>query len=319
MSRTRKPAPALDMFADGSDLPLWSGTPIPATDSPFAPVARPVPVADPLPLPGLDEPDPDPDPEPATNAYEERQQRRRERLEAAAERADQESGRRYQAARAISEHIPFGQPILVGHHSEARHRRDLDKIDTNMRKSVEAHDQAAELRRRAAAVGTGGISSDDPEAVAKLRAELDAAKAAHERMVAANKLVRRGDRAGLAALGFSEEQIHGLFNPRFGGRPGFPAYMLSNSSANMRRIEQRIEDLGRRAEAEAAFEPIAGEGWTISAADNRVIVRFDERQSAEMTQRLKSRGFRWTPSREAWTRQFNARAVYDARWCVGAA
>ena len=60
----------------------------------------------------------------------------------------------------------MGQPILVGHHSERRHRRDLDRIHRNLERAMEAEKTAKELAYRAAAVGTGGISSDDPDAIA---------------------------------------------------------------------------------------------------------------------------------------------------------
>jgi len=38
--------------------------------------------------------------------------------------------------------IPMGQPILVGHHSEGRHRRDLKRIDSGMRKAIEESEKA---------------------------------------------------------------------------------------------------------------------------------------------------------------------------------
>ena len=38
--------------------------------------------------------------------------------------------------------IPMGQPIIVGHHSEGRHRRDLKRIDSNMQKSIEESKKA---------------------------------------------------------------------------------------------------------------------------------------------------------------------------------
>jgi hypothetical protein len=38
---------------------------------------------------------------------------------------------------AILNNISPGQPILVGHHSERRHRKDIQRIDDNLRKSVE--------------------------------------------------------------------------------------------------------------------------------------------------------------------------------------
>jgi hypothetical protein len=48
----------------------------------------------------------------------------------------------------------MGQPILVGHHSEGRHRRDLERADRLTRRSIEESDQAGELGRRAASAET---------------------------------------------------------------------------------------------------------------------------------------------------------------------
>ncbi len=119
-----------------------------------------------------------------TNRYEERQESRRERLENAADKAARKSGQHFQAARAAVDGIPMGQPILVGHHSEARHRGALRRQDSHMRQAVDADRHAQELKRRADAVGTGGISSDDPEAVAKLREQLESAKPYVRKMTA---------------------------------------------------------------------------------------------------------------------------------------
>lgn len=41
-----------------------------------------------------------------------------------------------EAVSAITENIPLGQPIIVGHHSERRARRDAERIETSMRKAV---------------------------------------------------------------------------------------------------------------------------------------------------------------------------------------
>lgn len=70
--------------------------------------------------------------------------------EARAERAATEADVRLGMARALGDMIPFGQPILVGHHSEKRHRSHLNKIDTNMRKGVEAHKESVAEERLAA-------------------------------------------------------------------------------------------------------------------------------------------------------------------------
>ena len=45
--------------------------------------------------------------------------------------------------------IPFGQPILVGHHSESRHRNALKRSDAAMRKCVEESDKAESHEHKA--------------------------------------------------------------------------------------------------------------------------------------------------------------------------
>jgi hypothetical protein len=57
-------------------------------------------------------------------------------------------------ARRIAHSIPFGQPILVGHHSEARARRDVERIDRNMRKGIAEGEKAEYYASRAKASGS---------------------------------------------------------------------------------------------------------------------------------------------------------------------
>jgi len=125
------------------------------------------------------------------NPYERRQEGRRQRLLARAERLSAEAAARSAAAQRALDVIPLGQPILVGHHSEKRHRRDLARVDTNLRRAHEASTEALDLRQRAASVGTGGISSDDPEAVSKLLEKLARLEARQARMKAVNDAHRR--------------------------------------------------------------------------------------------------------------------------------
>ena len=58
---------------------------------------------------------------------------------------------------------------------------------------------ASAAASRAAGVGSGGISSDDPDAVVKLKAELVEIEARIVRENAANKAIRKGDWDGVAA------------------------------------------------------------------------------------------------------------------------
>src|SRR5690606_39184261 len=126
--------------------------------------------------------------------YEQRKAARIERLRARAAAARAQGNERIDAARQLAERIPLGQPILVGHHSERRARRDAERIRNGFTRGFERLKLADELDRRArAAEQNTAISSDDPDAVEKLRAELAKQEAFHARWKAINKALNLKD------------------------------------------------------------------------------------------------------------------------------
>ena len=80
------------------------------------------------------------------NEYEERKQARIERLEAAADRAAARADSLFGHAHEQLRHHT-GEPIKVGHHSERRHRRDIERHDNTMRRAFEAQ-RAAQATQR---------------------------------------------------------------------------------------------------------------------------------------------------------------------------
>lgn len=84
------------------------------------------------------------------NLKMEKASNRSERFTDRAEKASAESMTRYKNAKQLGDMIPMGQPILIGHHSERGHRRHIEKIDNNMRKSIEADNKAEYYTDRAA-------------------------------------------------------------------------------------------------------------------------------------------------------------------------
>jgi hypothetical protein len=273
------------------------------------------------------------------NAYEAKQEAKRQRLLDAAERAEAQSNAAYKRADLREEvsGIPFGQPILVGHHSEGRHRRAIERADNAMRASIDASKRAQDLRGRAHSVGTGGISADDPEAIQKLQAEVDAATAQQAFMREANKVIRRAvkrgitgpDSAGFEAYRAELTALHGkeypagaaakILAPDFAGRTGFADYQLTNNGANIRRMETRLAQL--RA-AHAAAEAAGGEEKRTSYQglcdvvenfdENRLQIIFDGKPDATVRDELKGNGFKWAPTQGAWQRQLNNAARYAA-------
>jgi len=106
------------------------------------------------------------------NDYEAKQERRRERLRARAERLHAEGVARVKRGDDALHLIPLGQPILIGHHSEKSDRAYRNRALNNIGKGYELQTEARQVAARAEAVGTGGISSDDPEAGAIMIARL---------------------------------------------------------------------------------------------------------------------------------------------------
>lgn len=112
------------------------------------------------------------------------------------------------------------------------------------------------------------IKSTDPDAIDQLRAKLADLITLQERMVKANKIVKKfaspvliefrpAALTALTALGVPDPSR--LFEPDFCGRLGFPSYALTNNNATIRRIKQRIEEVTRlQARPEAEPEQHAG-------------------------------------------------------------
>ena len=238
------------------------------------------------------------------NTYEERQEARRERYLKRAERARAESREGWQRAREMSEVSPLGQPIHVGHHSEKRDRAYRARIEKTSEKAF----------RKAARVGTGGISSDDPDAIKKLKKEVEHLKDKQERMKAANRAIRMKDTAKgdakLAEMGYTTEDIATLRTPKY-GRVGFPAWQISNNGANIRRIEGRIKELEERSAREP--EHIVTDLYELKVEDNRVQFIFDGKPDEDVRSILKYHAFKWSPSRGAWVRQASGNGLFAAR------
>lgn len=107
----------------------------------------------------------------------ERAAARAERMDSRAEKRTAEAQRRFEASdlREEKSGIPFGQPILVGHHSERKHRRTIERAHANLGKGVEAQrdaeraQEAAERARRTASGAESKVTTGNR--IKKLEAE----------------------------------------------------------------------------------------------------------------------------------------------------
>lgn len=252
------------------------------------------------------------------NEYEQKQADSKARYEERAKQATEKSKIAYNRARDMAHAIPFGQPIHIGHHSEAWDRNYRDRIHTTYGKAFALQDKAKHYEHKAASVGTGGISSDDPDAIEKLRAELANLEQAHKRMKEANKAIRthKTEEARIAALvsnGFTEAQATELLNPYFTGRSGFARFELSNNKANAHRIASRIAELEKRRQRADVEQEADGYTYREDTKENRVMFVFQGKPDEKTRAVLKRHAFKWSPSRGAWVRQLTNAGIWAAR------
>ena len=108
----------------------------------------------------------------ANQNFQEKQAAKKERYENLSDKNDKLSNDLYNSAKERADHIPFGQPILIGHHSEKADRKNRARIENTFKKSFEASDKSKYYEEKSKSVGTGGILSDDPEAITKLKEKI---------------------------------------------------------------------------------------------------------------------------------------------------
>lgn len=195
--------------------------------------------------------------------------------------------------------------------------RKKEKQNAARDRNLEEWNYIQGLLDKIRSVGTGGISSDDPLALDKLKLKLRKLEEFQEEMKAANAAIRmkdpaKGD-AELAELGYSPEGIAKLRAPDFCGRIGYPSYQLQNNNANIRRIRQRIAELEKKKENPAEGWEFDGGKVVVNQGVNRLQIIFDDRPDADLRSELKGEGFRWAPSQGAWQRQLTDNAMRAAR------
>ncbi len=111
----------------------------------------------------------------------ERAEERSERFSEYSEHRAADADRAQKAVAAIADNIPFGQPILVGHHSERRARRDAQKIENGMRRAIKMWDTANYWTDRAAGAIRNAKHKERPDVRARRIKGLEADKRKRER------------------------------------------------------------------------------------------------------------------------------------------
>ena len=182
------------------------------------------------------------------STYRERREARADRLRGWADKRESRAAAELEQATQMADAIPFGQPILVGHHSEGRDRNYRDRIHNKRVRALDSLDKARGMAAKAdniEAAAAHAIYSDDPDAVEALRARIVTLEAQRDRIKAYNKTARAGaanvslldakQRANLASI-----KAHAPFQMR---GEALPAYALSNLSGSIKRQRDRLAQL----------------------------------------------------------------------------
>jgi len=243
--------------------------------------------------------------------YEDRKQARIEHYRGKAEQARAESHSLYKQSSDMASAIPMGQPI-----HGAADRRYRDRIGRKMNQSIAASKKAAYYEHKAeAAENNTAISSDDPEAIAKLTEKLEDLQAMQTRMKQINAYYRKHSTCrgfhGLSGED-ADKMDERVKNGYSWEKTPYPTYALSNNNQEIRRLKGRIQQLTEAKE-------IGYQGWEFDGGKvvinedlNRLQILFDGKPDEEVRQELKGRGFHRARSEGAWQRQLTDNAIYAA-------
>lgn len=128
-----------------------------------------------------------------------RAEERAERFDGYSERRMADANAARKAVHEIADNIPFGQPILVGHHSERHARRDAERIENGMRKAVKLWRTSQYWERRAEGAIRAAKYKERPDVRARRIKTIEADKRKQERI--------RDEKATLLKLWTNLEKI----------------------------------------------------------------------------------------------------------------
>lgn len=207
-----------------------------------------------------------------TTTYEKRKEAKIEYAENKATQLKQESENFFSKSFCESTGIPFGQPILVGHHSEQRHRNAIKRYENGMRKQIDNSNKAEYYEKKAERLKNDKvISSDDPEAKNKITAKINELE---EKKLKIKQLKKEGKE--------------------------FPYYTIPYLSQDIKRLNGRLVVLEHRDKVQEVEQKINGVILKVDKEANRIKLFFDGKPDQEIRTKLKSKGFRWSPFNGCW-------------------
>ena len=229
----------------------------PATDLALPDTAPPKPV---------DPPDTPAAASPRLTTRERRENRlalRRDWMDKRINRADAD----FKRSRAAVEGIEPGQPILVGHHSERKHRRTVERSHDAMRRAMDSNEMATRHGFAASALERElerSIYHDDPDAAQQLETRIAEREITRDRIKSANRRLRQLVKSDqepsddqLLALGFIADEIATIRSRQANlNRPTLDVYPFVNLvTADIARNKKRLANIRKSKTSGADASP----------------------------------------------------------------
>lgn len=221
--------------------------------------------------------------------YEEKKENRIERLNEASQKASEQSNAYAQRSHDLIKDIPFGQPNINGSLTGT-----LNKSRSAIDNSIKSDEKSTYYAEKAeTAQNNRAISSDDPQAIEKLKAKLEKLEAERTEIKEFNKKARKN------------------------GTEQSPWYALPYLSKDIKAVKERIEKLEKLDSIQVSADIEFNGGTIVENTDiNRVQIIFDSKPDQEIIDKLKSNGFHWSPSEKAWQRMRGIRVLDIAKAIV---
>ena len=179
-------------------------------------------------------------------------------------------------------------------------------------KNMEEWRSIQELLHKIRATGTGGISADDERAVEKLEAKLKSLIEYQQLMKDVNAYYRKhGNLDGFEGLTDdvkSQLMANMSSDWHLDKSRVFPAFKLQNNSAEIRRLQERIEQLKKHQTQEYPEWEFEGGQVKVNKEANRIQIFFDGKPAEDVRDQMKANAFKWSPKESAWQRQLNDNA-----------
>lgn len=201
--------------------------------------------------------------------------------------------------------------------------RKKEKQNAARDSNMEEYKHIQGLLDKIKSAGMGGISSDDPNAIDKLKEKLVRLESDQQTMKDANTYYRKNKTLdgcpGITPKVSEWLNRAGVFNCGERGTPleaqgrPFATYSLSNNNANIKRIRDRIAELEKRATATPAGWEFDGGEVVMNTEANRIQILFEDKPDADLRAELKAAAFKWAPSQGAWQRQLTNNALWAAK------